>query len=218
MRRPKRIGKERTGARPVHFSMLRDFTLADVITLGNGFSGTASVLCVMKFLESHDRSYLWGAFAFLPFAMVFDYLDGRVARWRRKGSLLGAHLDSLADLVSFGVAPAVLAFGVGMRGGLDAVVLVYFVGCGISRLARYNATAAALSDASGKVTHFEGTPIPTSMFLVVILAVLTAKQRILDALPWGEIQIVSLRLHPLVAMYALSGSAMISKTLKIPKL
>ena len=197
--------------------MLRDFSLADVITLANGFSGTGSVLSVLKYLESGSRAHLWLAFALLPFAMAFDYLDGRVARWRHEGSPLGAQLDFLADLISFGLAPAVLAFAVGMRGGLDAVVLLYFVGCGISRLARYNVTASTLADASGKVSHFEGTPIPTSLLLVAVLAVLTAKGLTGDELPLGFVEIASLRLHPLALMYALSGSAMISKTLRIPK-
>ncbi len=208
----------KAGAPRRHFSMLRDFSLADVITLLNGFSGTASIFAVLKYLDGRDARFLWTAFAFLPFAMVFDYLDGRVARWRRRHSLLGADLDSLADLVSFGVAPAVLAFAVGMRGGLDAVVLVYFVGCGISRLARYNATADALSDESGKVAYFEGTPIPTSLALVLVLAILTWQRRIGAALPLGEIELFGLALHPLVLMYFVSGSLMISKTLRLPKI
>jgi CDP-diacylglycerol--serine O-phosphatidyltransferase len=199
------------------FSMLREFTLADVITLANGFSGTGSVFAVMQYLVSGERSMLWLAFGLLPFAMVFDYLDGMVARWRRKMSLLGAHLDSLADLVSFGVAPAVLAFAVGMRGGIDALVLVYFVSCGISRLARYNATAAALSDDSGKVKYYEGTPIPTSMLLVGVLALLFWQNKTDGALPFGEVSILGLGFHPLVLIYFLSGSAMISKNLRIPK-
>ena len=198
--------------------MLRDFTLADVITLANGASGTSSLLSVLAYVSGKDAKYLWLAFAFLPFAMVFDYLDGRVARWRRKNSLLGAQLDSLADLVSFGVAPAALAYAVGMRGGLDAVVLVYFVCCGISRLARYNATAAALSDESGKVRYFEGTPIPTSLALVLVLAILAYRARIGPALPLGVVEAWGLSLHPLVGIYFLSGSAMISKTLHIPKI
>lgn len=197
--------------------MLREFSLADLITLANAFAGMASVLSVLEYLDSRDTRYLWAAFAFLPFAMLFDFLDGRVARWRRKNSLLGADLDSLADLVSFGVAPAVLAYAVGMRGGVDAVVLVYFVGCGISRLARYNATAAALSDGSGKVSHFEGTPIPTSLVLVLVLAILAWQGRVHAALPFGSVAVFGFQFHPLVLMYFASGSAMISKTLRIPK-
>ena len=204
--------------RPRHFSMLRDFSLADVITLANGFAGTASILAVLKYLEVQDARFLWLAFAALPFAALADYLDGRVARWRRKNSQLGADLDSLADLVSFGVAPAVLGFAVGMRGGIDAAVFVYFVGCGISRLARYNATAAALSDDSGKVAYFEGTPIPTSLGLGLVLAILTWQGRIAGALPGGTVELLGFVLHPLTLMYLVSGSAMISKTLRIPKI
>lgn len=197
--------------------MLREFTLADVITLGNGFAGTGAIFAVMQYLVTGQRAMLWYAFGALPFAMVFDYLDGKVARWRRKVSLLGAQLDSLADLVSFGVAPAALAFAVGMRGGLDAVVLIYFVSCGISRLARYNATAAALSDESGKVKYYEGTPIPTSMLLVALLAVLFWRGATHASLPLGAVSIAGLTLHPLVLIYFVSGSAMISKNLRIPK-
>jgi CDP-diacylglycerol---serine O-phosphatidyltransferase len=205
-------------ARARRFTMLREFTLADVITLANGFAGTSAVFGVMQYLVTGERAMLWVAFVALPLAMVFDYLDGQVARWRRKVSLLGAQLDSLADLVSFGVAPAVLAFAVGMRGGIDTLILIYFVSCGISRLARYNATAAALSDETGKVKYYEGTPIPTSMLLVAVLAVLFWQGKTHASLPFGEHSIFGWKLHPLVFMYFLSGSAMISKNLRIPKL
>ena len=100
-------------------------------------------------------------------------LDGYVARLNReRQSVLGADLDSLADVISFGVAPAVLGFTLGLRGGWDMLVLTYFVVCGVSRLARFNVTAAALSDAAtGKVKYFEGTPIPTSIVIVALLGV-----------------------------------------------
>ena len=84
---------------------------------------------------------------------------------------MGRELDSLADVISFGVAPAVIAYGCGMQGLYDRIVLVYFVACGVSRLARYNVTAEALSEGGGKVKYFEGTPIPTSLLLVVLLFV-----------------------------------------------
>ncbi len=197
--------------------MIRDFQLADLLTLSNAFMGTISLLCVMRFLESRDRAFLWGAFAALPFALIFDVLDGRVARWSEEVSLLGQELDSLADAVSFGVAPAALAFGMGMRGTWDCAALVYFVGCGISRLARYNATASQLSDERGKVKYFEGTPIPSSLLLVGILALLAWRDRLGPSLPFGALTIGPWVLHPLVLMYVLSGSAMISKTLRIPK-
>ncbi len=73
-------------------------------------------------------------------------------------------------MISFGVAPAVLGFTLGLRGGWDMFILTYFVVCGVSRLARFNATAAELTDAdTGKVRYFEGTPIPTSVVIVLVL-------------------------------------------------
>lgn len=197
--------------------MIRDFTLADVITLCNGCAGTGSVFAVLHYLVGGDLRWLWLAFALLPVAMVADFLDGRVARWRQRQSALGAQLDSLADLVSFGVAPAVLGFAVGLRGAWDVAALLYFVCCGLSRLARYNVTAAALSDESGKVPYYEGTPIPTSLAVVLVLAVLAQRGQIHGALPLGSLTLLGGDLHPLALLFALSGSAMISKTLHVPK-
>lgn len=199
------------------FSMIRDFQVADFLTLGNGFAGTGSMLATMKYVASGDVAFLRLAFGLLPVALFCDFLDGRVARARREVSMLGQELDSLADLVSFGVAPAALAFGLGMRGGWDAIALVYFVACGISRLARYNATASQLADEAGKVKYYEGTPIPTSLVLVALFGALSANGRIGEALPGGAIELGPWVLHPIVLLFVVSGSAMISKTLRIPK-
>ena len=200
-----------------HFSMIRDFHLADLFTLCNGFAGMGAVLSLMKYLLTRDDGFLKLAFCLYPVALVFDFLDGRIARWRGKASHMGQELDSLADVVSFGVAPAALAFAVGMQGGIDVMGLLYFVGCGISRLARYNVTASSLSDDSGKVKYFEGTPIPSSLLLVGVIVGLFMKGRLGDALPFGAVEIGPAVFHPMVLMYVLSGSAMISKTLHIPK-
>jgi CDP-diacylglycerol--serine O-phosphatidyltransferase len=200
-----------------HFSMIRDFALADVITLGNGVAGFGSILLTLRYLVDAEAATMNWALSLLPIAGVLDFLDGRVARWRQKQSALGAQLDSLADLVSFGVAPAVVGYALGLRSCVDSIVLIYFMSCGLSRLARYNVTAAALSDESGKVRYFEGTPIPTSVGLVIAWLVLYNTGRFGAQVPFGEIQLGIFVVHPLVLMYALSGSAMISKTLKIPK-
>src|SRR5215217_4924601 len=151
------------------FSMIRSFVLADFLTLGNGFCGSGAVLAAMQFLVTGESRWLLLAMGLLPVALVFDFADGRVARWRHRSSLLGADLDSLADVISFGLAPAAVGFAVGLRGAGDVAVLLYFVACGISRLARFNATADALADESGKVKYFEGTPNPTSVFIVLLL-------------------------------------------------
>jgi CDP-diacylglycerol---serine O-phosphatidyltransferase len=197
--------------------MIRSFVLADLLTLGNGVCGSGSVLAAMNYLVTAEPRWLLLAMALLPIALIFDFADGRVARWRQRSSLLGADLDSLADVISFGMAPAALAFAVGMRGALDVVVLLYFVACGISRLARFNATATALADESGKVKYFEGTPIPSSVLLVLVLAVLYASGKLGANLWLGAWTMGGLVLHPLVLLYALSGSAMIS-TMRVPKI
>ena len=200
-----------------HFSMLRDFQLADWFTLANAFCGTGAIFAAMRFLqEGVVADLLWGM-ALIPLAFVFDALDGRIARWRKVASTLGRELDSLADVISFGVAPAALGYACGLQGGWDWVLLSYFVGCGVSRLARYNVTAESLSGDEGKVKFFEGTPIPTSVVIVGLLALAASQGRLGNALWLGEMRLGPWLLHPLALVYALSGSLMISKTLRIPK-
>ena len=149
-----------------HFSMLREFHLADWFTLGNAFCGTGAIFAAMRYLQDGVAQDLLLGMALIPLAFVFDALDGRIARWRKVASTLGRELDSLADVISFGVAPAALGYACGLQGGWDWLILSYFVGCGVSRLARYNVTAEQLSGAEGKVKYFEGTPIPTSVLIV----------------------------------------------------
>jgi CDP-diacylglycerol--serine O-phosphatidyltransferase len=202
-----------------HFSMIRGFHLADWFTIANAFCGMGAVLAVMAYLQGTLPNGLLIAAALVPAAFVFDVFDGRIARWRQQHSALGRELDSLADIISFGVAPAALGFGSGLDGGWDALVLVYFVACGVSRLARYNITAEALAaDASGKVKYFEGTPIPTSVLLVGLMALAAWKGHVGDSVWGGALQVAGCTLHPLVLLYLVSGSLMISKTLRIPKL
>jgi CDP-diacylglycerol--serine O-phosphatidyltransferase len=201
-----------------HFSMIRSFHLADVFTLANAACGVAAIGMAMRFLAAHRPEDLLVAAAFAPAALVFDVLDGRIARWRRTSSALGRELDSLADVISFGVAPAALAFACGMSGAWDALVLVYFVCCGVSRLARYNVTAESLSGGGDKVAYFEGTPIPTSVLLTALLAWAVWQGRIGAALVGGAWTIAGAELHPFALLFALSGTLMVSKTLRIPKL
>ena len=200
-----------------HFSMLREFHLADWFTLANAVCGTGAVFAAMRFLQEGGTRDLLVGMALIPLAFVFDALDGRVARWRQSASTLGRELDSLSDVISFGVAPAALGYACGMQGGWDWIVLSYFVGCGVSRLARYNVTAEQLAGEEGKVRHFEGTPIPTSVVIVGLLAWAAATGAIGSDLWGGMVQLGPWQLHPLVLVYALSGSLMISKTLRIPK-
>src|SRR3546814_9892464 len=105
--------------RPRHFSMLREFQLADWFTLANAFCGTGAVFAAMRFLQEGVVRDLMIGMALIPLAFIFDALDGRIARWRKVASTLGRELDSLADVLSFGVAPAALGYACGMQGGWD---------------------------------------------------------------------------------------------------
>ena len=191
--------------------MIRNFHLADLFTIANGFCGVAAVFEAMKFLATRDRWHIYAAASLIPLAFIFDVLDGRIARWRHKASPMGRELDSLADVISFGVAPAAIAFAAGLDTALDQLILIYFVGCGLSRLARYNVTAEALSGATGKVNYFEGTPIPTS---VVPLGVLMLSFYRGELYP---LRLPGADLHLIALLFFLSGCLMISKTLRIPK-
>jgi CDP-diacylglycerol--serine O-phosphatidyltransferase len=124
---------------------------------------------------------------------------------------MGRELDSLADVVSFGVAPAAIAFAAGVNTRLDQLILLYFTLCGVSRLARYNVTAESLSAEKGKVEYFEGTPIPTS---VVPLGVLMAAFYSGNLYP---VSFLGVEVHVIALLFLASGSLMISKTLRIPK-
>ena len=197
--------------------MIRSFHLADWFTLGNAVCGVGSLFATINYIQDHGAEHVYYACALVLAAFVFDVLDGRVARWRHASSPLGRELDSLADVISFGVAPAVIAYGCGMQGLWDRIVLGYFVACGVSRLARFNVTAEKLSAGTGKVKYFEGTPIPTSLLLVFLLWAAAAYGAIGSQLWGGQIVVLDYILHPLVLLFALSGSLMISR-LRIPKL
>jgi CDP-diacylglycerol--serine O-phosphatidyltransferase len=198
--------------------MIREFHLADWFTLGNAVCGVGALFSTLTYIETHNAQHVLYACALVLAALVFDVLDGRIARWRQKTSAMGRELDSLADVISFGVAPALIAYGCGMQGLYDRIVLAFFVACGVSRLARYNITAEALADNdSGKVKYFEGTPIPTSIALVGLLALAAWTGAVRGQLWGGAVIVGGFTLHPLVLLFALSGSLMISR-IRIPKL
>ena len=197
-------------------SIFRSFVLADLITLANASCGMAAIFLCLNHVAGFHTPYLWSVFLLLPLALVCDFLDGFIARRLRQHSPLGADLDSLADIVSFGVAPAVLGFTLGLRGVWDAFILIYFVVCGISRLARFNVTAAALSGPAGKVKYYEGTPIPTSIIIVIILGIAFRQGHIDHLIPLGSYGVGPWIFHPLAILYAVSGTMMIS-SIRIPK-
>lgn len=199
------------------FSMIREFHLADWFTLANAACGTSALFAMMTYLQTDNVRHVYFACALVFIAFVFDFLDGRIARWRQKSSAMGKDLDSLADIVSFGVAPAMIAYGCGMQGLYDRIVLTYFVACGVSRLARFNVTAEALSEGGDKVKYFEGTPIPTSLLLVIMMWLATSQGALRDSLWLGKVVFAGFTLHPIVLFFAVSGSLMVSR-IRFPKI
>ncbi|GAA5867307.1 hypothetical protein JCM1840_005022 [Sporobolomyces johnsonii] len=210
-----------------HFSLVRNFRLADIVTLGNGFCGSLSLFSSANYLLTRDQTYLWHALAYPLLGMIFDIFDGKVARWRNESSMLGQELDSLADSISFGVAPAVVAFTIGLRTTADTLALTIFICSGIARLARFNATVALVpKDATGKSKYFEGLPIPSSLMICAAMAVCVNKGMIEGpggigtGLPGGlvePLQKLGVDLHWASFVFAAWGMAMVSKTLRVPK-
>lgn len=199
------------------FAMIREFQLADWFTLANAVCGMYVLFSMMSYLETGHVRHVYFACGLVLAAFIFDVLDGRIARWRQKTSVLGRELDSLADIISFGVAPALIAFGCGMDGLVDRMILAGFVACGVSRLARFNVTAEALSLGQDKVKYFEGTPIPTSLVLVGVMFVAATQGALGEALWFGDVSLGGFTLHPLVLLFALSGALMVSR-IRIPKI
>ena len=130
--------------------------LPTLFTLSSVFLGLMSIVCVF------DGDYRLGAIAIL-FAGLFDMLDGKVARLTRTESRFGVQIDSLADVISFGVAPAVLVYVVALQGllvgafDMGLFVAFLFVAAGAIRLARYNIMADTVQ---GRIKRFIGLPIP----------------------------------------------------------
>ena len=198
-------------------ALIREFHLADWFTLANAVCGTAAVFSTITYVQTGRLAHIYYACALVFAALVFDIFDGRIARWRQKSSAMGRELDSLADVISFGVAPAMIGYGFGMQGLYDRIVLAYFVACGVSRLARYNVTANELSEGTDKVKYFEGTPIPTSLLILCVLAVAAWLGALGDQMWFGKISLLGHMLHPMTLIFGVSGSLMISR-IHIPKL
>jgi len=209
-----------------HFSLVRNFRLADLVTIMNGVCGSFSVFFSAHYLLTNDLDYLWSALAMPLAGLLFDFMDGKIARWRKSSSMLGQELDSLADLISFGVAPALLAFVIGLRTYLDTVILTGFICCGLARLARFNATVALVpKDEAGKAKYFEGLPIPSSLCLVALLSFWTKKGWIegQQGIPWGTMTLWGKEggrgeLHLVSIVFGCWAAAMVSKTLRVPKI
>ncbi|MEQ1528822.1 MAG: CDP-diacylglycerol--serine O-phosphatidyltransferase [Methylococcales bacterium] len=137
-------------------TILRFLKLADIFTVCNLCCGILSIL-----LAFEGQYGLSAALLFL--AAVFDVLDGKIAGLLHQKNVFGKQIDSMSDLVSFGVAPALLYYAMGSPGLFGITVTLFFVSCGMLRLARYN-----ISEGAG----FVGVPITVNGILFPILFLL----------------------------------------------
>ncbi len=125
------------------------FVLPSLFTVGNIFCGYYAILATMN-SNFNQASYAIGI------AILLDMLDGRIARLTNSSTAFGLQLDSLADVISFGIAPSVLALVWGLSAAdhrLAWTAAFTFTICGAMRLARFNVQA-------GNLKHFVGLPIP----------------------------------------------------------
>jgi len=138
------------------------YILPNLFTTGNLFCGFWAIVSVFQ------EKFFYAAVAIL-LACVFDILDGKVARLSGATSKFGVQYDSLADLVSFGIAPAMLAFSWALRpyGKFGWLAAFVFVACGALRLARFN-----VQSSSGEVKYFKGLPIPAAASMVALTILL----------------------------------------------
>src|SRR6186997_1869413 len=127
------------------------FLLPSIITVGNMFCGYACIVCAMQ-------NELVKAAPFIGFAVVLDMLDGRIARMTNTASAFGLELDSLADIISFGISPVVLAraWGLSDLGNIGWAVGFVYLTAAAMRLARFNIQSTTQTDKR----YFVGMPSP----------------------------------------------------------
>ncbi len=161
------------------------FILPNLFTLSSIFCGFYAILICASDPVADD---FYRASLLIVFAMFFDGIDGRVARMTRTQSTFGVQIDSLADICSFGVAPAVLVYELSLRslGMLGVLASFAFVACGAIRLARFNVQAMGERGAPKKPgKYIMGLPIPGAAGILVSIVV--ANHSVADVLPGGPV-------------------------------
>lgn len=167
------------------------FILPNLFTLASVFCGLYSIVLTARLGETggtSDEELLYKASLAIVFGLLFDGADGRIARLTKTQSDLGVQLDSLADVITFGVAPAILVYRWGLLelGRVGLFVAFVYCACGALRLARFNVlamheqqakiaaaqgppTAVAPGEAKKKPAQFIGLPIPIAANMIVAL-------------------------------------------------
>jgi CDP-diacylglycerol--serine O-phosphatidyltransferase len=155
----------------------RIYVLPTMMTAGNILAGFVAILQIFQAREAGGLvtdHYYYAIWAILA-ACVFDLLDGRLARLGGQESPFGRELDSLADIVSFGIAPALLVHDIVLKSiespaGIGSLIAAAYLVCGAMRLARFNCLAAMDEKCSSK--NFRGCPIPAAAGVISSLTLL----------------------------------------------
>jgi len=168
---------QKTTIAPQSDTRLKIYFLPNLMTAGNLFCGFVALTKIVEAPEADLSQGNYGdirvALFFILAAFIFDFLDGRVARMGGRESPFGREFDSLADIISFGVAPTFLVHRIVLKGAFPNhpqigwfIASIYLV-CGAFRLARFNCLAAQAGTGGGK--EFLGFPIPAAAGLVASL-------------------------------------------------
>ncbi len=155
------------------------FILPNLFTLSSIFCGFYAAVTAAAVVPGQERETLYRACVAVLFSMIFDAVDGRVARLTRTQSEFGVQMDSLADVISFGATPALIAWHWGLNGFGTAGLLACFVycACAVVRLARFNVLAA---HSTGPSNYFIGLPTPAAAGLLVAIIIATINR---DSMP-----------------------------------
>ena len=170
--------------------------LPALLTLGNGVCGFVAIIFASKILDlpsaTDDANFAWAGW-FILFGMVFDLLDGYVARLTKTASDFGGELDSLCDVVTFGITPAFLMLKLGPSWApsqvLGGIAALYFA-CTALRLARFN-----VENNPDPAAHkrFRGLPSPGAAGCIAALAILRGEFPTTLAARWTEIDPIAAR-------------------------
>jgi len=163
---------ETKSPRPANGEQVKIYLLPNLFTAGNLACGFFALTWIFKYVEFHKPESIDSAIYLILAAFAFDFLDGRVARVAKQESPFGREFDSLADIVSFGVAPAFLVYAIilGDFPRTGWIVAAVYLVCGGIRLARFN-VLCTLGPSTTK-HEFIGLPIPSGAALVVSVTLL----------------------------------------------
>jgi CDP-diacylglycerol---serine O-phosphatidyltransferase len=198
--RPQRHGRVGTFRRDTRKFRRGIYLLPSIFTVGNMFCGYACVVHAM-------RGELEIAAPFIGIAIVLDMLDGRIARFTGTSSAFGLELDSLADVISFGFAPAVLAYAWGLSelGRLGWAAGFIYLSAAAMRLARFNIQSGTPTDKR----YFVGMPSPPAAGVVAatvfawpipLTQPVHLRQLFSDVAPWQALAAVAVMLVPAALM------------------